>query len=199
MDTLSIRFAQQGDAEGILRIYAPFVQDTFVSMEYEVPSLDAFRKRISGIAAEYPYLVCAAGDEIAGYAYAHRHMERAGYAWNAELSVYIGDGYRRRGVGRALYGALMDILRLQGVRNVYGIITLPNPGSETLHESFGFLRAGVYRQSGFKHGAWHDVAWYEKQIGGLRPQPEPFVPIGQVDPEAVSSILARHGGVLRAE
>ena len=196
MNEMTIRMAREDDAEGILRIYAPCVLDTHISMEVEVPTLDAFRARIAGVLAEYPYLVCVAGGDIAGYAYAHRHMERAGYRWNAELSVYVSAAHRRRGVARALYGALLDILPLQGVRSVYGGIALPNPESVRLHESFGFSLIGVYPRTGYKLGAWHDVAWYGKTIGEFGPEPEPFVPIGQVDPEAVGEILARRGAEL---
>ena len=97
-------------------IYAPYVMETTVTFEYEVPGTETFAGRIEAIAAEYPYLVCEIDGRIAAYAYGHRHMERAAYQWNAELSVYVDQGQFRRGIGRALYQAVMEILKLLAQR-----------------------------------------------------------------------------------
>lgn len=108
----------------------------------------------------YPYLVCCRAGEILGYAYAHRHMEREAYQWNAELTVYVRRGREGLGIGTALYGALIPKLREMGLVNLYGVLGLPNPGSEALHRHFGFTRQGLYPRMGFKLGEWHDVAQY---------------------------------------
>lgn len=180
------------DAAALLDIYAPYVRDTPISFECEVPTLEDFTHRMRGIARDYPYLVCEINHSIVAYAYAHRHMERAAYAWNAELSVYINPAFIRRGLGTALYSALMDLLTRQGVLNVYGIVTLPNPASETLHERLGFRRMGVYRNTGYKLGAWHDVACFEKNIRPYGPRPQPIIPLAQVPPHIVMAILEAH-------
>ncbi len=96
------------------------------------------------IAADYPYLVCLSDDKIVGYAYAHKHHERDAYQWNAELSVYIRKDHMRCGIGKVFYNALMDILKMQNIRNVYGCVTVPNENSERFHESFGFRRVGDF-------------------------------------------------------
>jgi phosphinothricin acetyltransferase len=76
----------------------------------------------------------------------------------------VSTSAHRRGIGTALYISLFEILALQGLRNAYAGITLPNPGSEGLHRAFGFTLVGVYRHVGYKMGSWHDVAWFERPI-----------------------------------
>ena len=192
MDDCALRLARAEDAGQILGIYAPYVLDTAITFEYEVPSREAFARRVREVSAEYPYIVCLSDGRIVGYAYAHRHMERAAYGWNAELSVYIDRAHHGRGLGKRLYGALLELLTLQNVRNVYGGVTAPNPGSERLHESFGFVKLGTYYGTGYKRGAWHDVMWFEKRIGDTSGEPGAFVPIAAVDAGVVEAVLGRY-------
>ena len=111
MEGYGIRLARLEDARALLSIYAPYVTGTSVTFEYEAPSLEEFTGRVKSILADYPYLVCERGGEIVGYAYAHRYKERAAYQWDAELSVYLNEMHHGRGVGRALYGALIEMTR----------------------------------------------------------------------------------------
>lgn len=195
MPSIKIRLFQETDSERILEIYRPYVEETAISFELEVPTQKAFRDRIRGIALEYPYLVYLLDGSIAAYAYAHRHMERAAYQWNATLSVYVDGRYQHQGIGKRLYTCLMEILKLQNIHNVYGIVKTPNPNSEKLHESFGFRRIGVYRQSGYKFGVWHDVTWFEKSLSAHETNPRPFISIGEVDPQAIAAVLAQFNRV----
>ena len=121
METITLRQARLEDAQAILDIYAPYIRNTNITFEYEVPTLPEFRKRMEEIMEGYPYLICEINGAAAGYAYAHRYKERAAYQWDAELSVYLDERYARRGIGRAFYTALMEILKEQNVRNVYGM------------------------------------------------------------------------------
>ena len=109
-----LQVAGDGDIFPMLAIYAPYVRDTAITFEYEVPTAAEFGARLHHVLPEYPWLVCRAPGQVLGYAYAHRHMERAAYGWNVECSVYVLGSARGRGVGRALYGALLELLRLQG-------------------------------------------------------------------------------------
>ena len=124
-----LQVAGDGDIFPMLAIYAPYVRDTAITFEYEVPTAAEFGARLHHVLPEYPWLVCRAPGQVLGYAYAHRHMERAAYGWNVECSVYVLGSARGRGVGRALYGALLALLRLQGVVNAYGCIAVPNEPS----------------------------------------------------------------------
>ena len=187
-----IRFARAEDAQALLDIYAQYIH-TPITFEYELPSAAEFARRISSTLADgYPYLVCQDGDEVLGYAYAHRLGERAAYHWNAELSIYLSSRAAGRGLGTALYLTLMDLLRLQGVKTVCGIVTRPNPASEGLHRALGFRLTGVREKAGYKNGTWHDVMWLEKPLGTYGPQPSPVLPVGQLPRDAVERVLNAH-------
>ena len=187
-----IRFARAEDAQALLDIYAQYIH-TPITFEYELPSAAEFARRISSTLADgYPYLVCQDGDEVLGYAYAPRLGERAAYQWNAELSIYLSSRAAGRGLGTALYLTLMDLLRLQGVKTVCGIVTRPNPASEGLHRALGFRLTGVREKAGYKNGTWHDVMWLEKPLGTYGPQPSPVLPVGQLPRDAVERVLNAH-------
>jgi L-amino acid N-acyltransferase YncA len=173
-----IRPAQPArDAAGCAAIYAPFVRDTVVSFEEQVPSAQEFVRRIERTSDRYPWLVAEDRATVAGYAYASAHRDRAAYRWAADVAVYIGDGYRRRGLGRALYGALLPLLERQGIQVVCAGVTLPNDASVALHEALGFQPVGVYRRIGWKAGSWHDVGWWQLDLvapaAGRPPEPGP--------------------------
>jgi len=172
----TIRLANEDDAAQILEIYSPFCRESTVSFETEPPSLDEIRRRIAKTLPSYPWLVCAEGGLLLGYAYGNKHRERAAYVWSVDVSVYVREGRRRGGFGRALYTSLFAVLRLQGYYNALAGVTLPNPGSEGLHRAMGFQPVGVYRNIGHKCGGWHDVAW--SQLGLLDPAPDPRPPLG---------------------
>jgi len=194
----TIRLVQETDAAEILAIYEFYIKETAITFECETPSLDEFKNRIKEISSEYPYIVCLSDKKIIGYAYAHRQMERAAYQWNAELSVYIDKNCLRCGVGKALYNTLIEILQMQNVRNVYGGITSPNENSKKLHEHLGFKKLGVYHNTGYKCGAWHDVAWFEKTIGNYDIDPKPFLSIREIDKKTIMEILNRHNELLNS-
>ncbi|MDK2982327.1 MAG: hypothetical protein PWQ55_2674 [Chloroflexota bacterium] len=195
MPSKEIRLVQPADSARILEIYRPYVETSAVSFEVMVPSVQAFQQRVEAIAREYPFIVFLSDGEIAGYAYGHRHMERAAYQWNATLSVYIDVPFQGQGIGSQLYLCLMEILKLQHVHTVYGIVTHPNPKSERLHEALGFEKIGVFRKTGYKQGAWHDVTWFEKSILPYTQAPQPFIPISAVDAAAIAAVLTRYSSV----
>ncbi|MEL6428934.1 MAG: N-acetyltransferase family protein, partial [Planctomycetota bacterium] len=152
-----VRDAGPADAASILSIYAPFVEETAVSFETDVPSVDEMAARIEGTSETYPWLVHEDG-EVCGYAYACAHRGRAAYRWSVETSAYVAPDARRRGVARALYAALFELLALQGFVRAHAGIAQPNEASERFHAALGFERVGVYPSVGHKRGAWHDVA-----------------------------------------
>jgi len=156
----TIRLATEGDAEQIAAIYAPNVTDTIISFELEPPTADEMRRRIEITLQRYPWLVCERQGRLLGYAYAGAHRSRAAYQWSVDVSVYVHEEARRTGVGRALYASLFAALEHQGFYNAYAGATLPNPASVGLHEAMGFRPVGVYRGTGYKMGAWHDVGWW---------------------------------------
>lgn len=170
----SIRLAGDRDAEAVQRIYAPFVLHTAVSFELAPPGVEEMRARIAKTLPRYPWLVLEEGGEVIGYVYASAHRERPAYVWSVDTTVYVDAAHRRRGVGRALYASLFEVLRLQGFHNAFAGIALPNPGSVGLHEALGFQPIGVYRAVGYKLGRWHDVGWWQRPL--REPDAEPEAP-----------------------
>jgi phosphinothricin acetyltransferase len=156
-----IRDAAPEDAERCAAIYAPYVTDTVISFETDPPTAAEMAQRI---AEAHAWLVLEIDGEVVGYAYGGQFMTRAAYRWAAVVSVYLDGGRRRSGAGRALYTALFDRLERQGIRTVLGGVALPNEASEGLHVALGFEPVGTYRRVGWKHGRWHDVAWYQKDL-----------------------------------
>lgn len=172
-----IRLARPEDIPAILEIYAPYVRDTAISFEYEVPAPDEFRARFERVAARFPWIVWEEDGRILGYAYGSEAFVRAAYAWDADLSIYLRPDARGRGLGDRLYGCLEELLVRQGYHNLYGIVTEENRRSRRFHARRGYELLGVLKQAGWKLGSWHDVCWYGKRFraaeapGGA---PEPF-------------------------
>ncbi|MDD4124858.1 MAG: GNAT family N-acetyltransferase [Eubacteriales bacterium] len=163
-DEFVIRFASLSDAEGILAVYAPFITDTCISFETEIPSVESFRERMRGIMTAYPYLVCEKSGVIVGYAYASKYSERAAYRYSADVSIYIAPEYHRKGIGKQLYTTLLEILKERGFYTVFACIAGKNKKSEDFHYSFGFVKVGEFHNAGFKHGRWHNIIWMEKPL-----------------------------------
>jgi L-amino acid N-acyltransferase YncA len=175
-----IRLATADDADAVQGIYAPIVRDTAISFEVDPPSVAEMRQRILDTLVQWPWLVCERDGEVVGYAYAGKHRVRAAYQWSVDVSVYIHERARRRGVGRALYSALLRMLVPQGFYNAYAGITLPNASSVGLHEGCGFEPLGVYRGVGYKLGAWHDVGWWQLSLQPPAVEPQPPVALAAV-------------------
>lgn len=171
-----LRIARPEDAAEIREIYAPSVLTTTTSFEVEVPTVATMEQRIVHTLAFYPWLVYAPAEGVMGYVYASQYRSRRAYQWSVDVSVYIHEQGQRRGLGRALYTALFATLRLQGFYNAYAGATQPNPGSVGLHEAMGFERVGLYREVGYKFGAWRDVLWMSLPLQPKPPQPNDPIP-----------------------
>ncbi len=152
------------------------MRETAISFEDEPPGEAEMRRRIKEISARYPWLVAEADGRVIGYAYASPHRTRAAYRWAVDVAVYVSGGQHRSGIGRSLYEALFERLATRGFRIACAGITLPNAASVGLHERVGFQPVGVYRRIGWKFGAWHDVAWYQRPLASddVEPPREPF-------------------------
>jgi phosphinothricin acetyltransferase len=148
----------------MLDIYTPIIQNTATSFEFELPTNQQFLLRVSNIQNHFPWLVCTKDSGLTGYAYAGPHRGRKAYQWSAELSVYIDPKFHRLGIARALYTALIEILKLQGYFTVLAGISLPNENSVSFHESLGFTPIGVYHNIGYKFNRWHSVGWWQYAV-----------------------------------
>ena len=187
---LTIRPVTPADHAAMLAIYAPYVQNTAVSFEVEVPTLAAFADRLADIAAFYPCLVCQAGGEVAGYAYASRHRQRAAYDYDVDVSIYVAPRWQGTGAAARLYESLFALLAAQGVYNAYAATALPNPRSVRFHEKLGFAVIGTHHRTGYKLGGWHDVLWLEKALRPLDGAPVPVCPMCALPEAVVAAALA---------
>jgi L-amino acid N-acyltransferase YncA len=189
--------ATADDAPGMLDIYVPFILNSGVTQETEVPSVQEFQQRINSNLAERPWLVCELDNEIAGYAYAGKHRDRKGYQWCTEPSVYISENYYGFGIANALYSALFDILRIQGYVNAYAVITLPNDRSVAFHKKFGFDHLTVYKKIGYKLGQWHDVGWMQYEIEPHKLGPDDPIKLPDIDKGLIEAIFQRASALLK--
>jgi phosphinothricin acetyltransferase len=198
--TSTIRRAEPSDADRVQAIYAPIVSETAISFETTAPDVPEMRRRIEAQAERYPWLVLESDRGLLGYAYASSHRTREAYQWCVDVSVYVDPRHQRRGVGRALYAALLDLLRRQGFVNAYAGIALPNPSSVALHESFGFEPVGTYRRVGFKLGRWHDVLWLHLRLLEV-PEPEhaPLLTERLWNDHAVAELFREHARSVRVD
>ena len=159
-----IRVATEADVPAILSIYAPYVTDTTVTFEYEVPTEAEFLNRFRSITRDFPWLVWEENGEILGYAYAARPFERAAYSWCAEPSIYLRPDAQGRGIGRRLYLALEELLKRLGCRVLLALITGENTGSVAFHQKLGYSVCGEIHRCGWKFERWLNVFWMEKHV-----------------------------------
>jgi phosphinothricin acetyltransferase len=169
-----VRIATEADATAIASIYAPYVRDTVFTFEEQAPSPEEMGARLRKIIVGHPFLVFQEDGAVLGYAYASPHKERAAYRWSVDVAVYVAASEHRRGIGRALYGSLLDILARQGFHTAYAGVTLPNENSIGLHEAMGFRHFATYPEVGFKFGEWRDVGWWTLP---LSPNDRPSEPV----------------------
>ena len=172
MKNCIIRTATVEDAEALLNIYAYYVTDTVISFEYDVPTVEEFRRRIEKTTQKYPYFVIEKEGKLLGYAYAGPFVGRAAYQWCAELTIYLQKDAKRCGYGRMLYEALEKELKMRGYLNLYACIADPivedeylTKNSEKFHAHMGYKTIGEFHQCGYKFGRWYNMIWMEKMIG----------------------------------
>lgn len=176
------------DADALLSVYAPYVRETAITFEYEVPTREDFLSRIRAVQQKYPYLAALKDGQIAGYAYAGAFNVRAAYDWSAETSIYVRKENRHEGIGGALYRALEQVMKGMHVTNLNACIGVPagdtdpnlDLNSAQFHEHTGYSLVGRFHRCGYKFGRWYDMIWMEKFIGDHPDRPEPIVPASEV-------------------
>ena len=161
---MEIRLAKPSDARSLLDIYAPYVENTAITFEYEVPTIEDFAIRIEKTLEKYPYLVAEEDGVVLGYAYASTYYARAAYDQAVELSVYVSQDARGKGVGSKLYDALEDLLDQMGYVHFLACISLPNEASLALHRKRGYQQVAHFPKIGYKFNRWHDIVWLQKSL-----------------------------------
>ena len=185
---LVIRTASPKDAEALQNIYAPYVEKTAVTFEYEAPSVEEFAGRIERTLQKYPYLAAELDGGIVGYAYAGAFHERAAYDWAVETSIYVREDKKGAGIGRALYEALEQALLRQNILNANACIAYPaqedkylTKDSVLFHERMGYRMVGKFQKCGYKFGRWYDMVWMEKHLKSNPENPERVIWFPEAD------------------
>ena len=191
-----IRPAAEKDVPEILAIYAPYVENSTATFEYDVPTLTEFKARISNILSQYPYLIAELDGKIVGYAYATPFRTRAAYQWNVETTIYVHKDYKKLGIGKILYETLEKILKVQNVLNLNACIAYTATEDEYLtndskrfHEKLGYSFVGEFHQCGFKYNRWYSMIWMEKFLDEHVENPAKVIPFKELGEEQLGGIL----------
>lgn len=180
MENITLRIATPADAAALLEIYKPYVENTAITYEWDVPSLEEFAGRIESTLRKFPYIVAEKDGQPVGYAYASPFKTRAAYQWAIETSIYVAMGNHKMGIGKLLLLKLEELLAEQGVLNVNACIAYPEVEDEYLtknsvqfHEKMGYRLVGEFHKCGYKFNRWYNMVWMEKMIGNhIENQPE---------------------------
>lgn len=179
---MKIRTATVKDAEKLLAIYTPYIKETAITFEYEVPNLEEFQKRIEQTLVRYPYLVAETEEgTVVGYAYAGPYKTRTAYDWTAEVTVYVDQSVRAKGIGSQLYQALEELLTKQNVVNVAACITAGNDQSVRFHEKRGYQLVARFPHLGFKFDKWYDILWLQKTLAKPQEKQAAFIPFAELN------------------
>ena len=184
---INIRVATVADAQELLNIYAYYVENTAITFEYVVPSLEEFENRIATVLENYPYLVAEIDGRIVGYVYGSRFRVRAAYNWCAGTSIYLHKDYRNLGIGKLLYRELEQILKKQNVVHLYAAVTeIVEPDqyitnhSKHFHEAAGYELCARYYACGSKFGNWYTTIELQKQLNERTYPPKEFIPFPEI-------------------
>ncbi|MCQ2969013.1 MAG: N-acetyltransferase family protein [Clostridium sp.] len=178
---MNIRIAKLEDAKELLNIYEHYVNNTSITFEYDIPSIEQFKNRIETTLIKYPYIVAEENGKIYGYAYASSFKSRRAYDWSVETSIYVQYGKSSKGVGTLLYNELERLLKLQNIINLNACIAYPNEKSEEFHKKFGYKTVAHFTKCGYKFGKWHDMIWMEKFINEHIANPKEVIPFSKLN------------------
>lgn len=194
---IRIRAARPEDAAALLAIYRPYVEKTAISFEYEAPTEETFRERITETLRNYPYLLAEEAGEVLGYAYTGPFNHRPAYRWSVETSIYLREDQKKRGLGKRLYRALEAVSKKQHILNMNACIACTehedarlSNNSMQFHEHIGYRAVGVFHQCGYKFDTWYDMIWMEKMLGPHPSPAEPVIPFAAFSEAELAALLA---------
>lgn len=189
---MKLRMIKDEDIKDVLSIYRPYITNTPITFECTVPSYRKFVKRVHKITASYPWVVAESDGQIVGYAYTSRFRERAAFSWDVEFSVYIRHEFQGQGIGSRLFAALEEISKLQGIYNIYSLITSTAKNSINYHKAMGFEYIYTLANCGWKFDHWYGLVFYHKKIGDFTKDPEPVIPIEYIEKQKMDAILEKY-------
>lgn len=167
---VKIRVADVNDVSALLDVYRYYVEQTAITYDYELPTVEEFTDKIVHKLETYPYLVAELNGKIVGYAYASRFRSRPAYNWDAEMTIYVDVNSRGHRVGQKLYTLLEQILKEQGVVKEIALVTTPENevgtqyNSMHFREKMGYRLVGKIEPCGFKFNRWFNTVIIDKII-----------------------------------
>ena len=178
-----IRTATIEDAPTLLNIYKPYVENTAVSFEYNAPTIDEFKTRIENTLKKYPYIVAEEEGKILGYCYVSQFKTRPAFSHSVETSIYIEENSHKKGVGKALYLKMEELLIKQNITNMNACIIYPRKKDPYLtkdsyhfHKKMGYRKVAEFTKCGYKFNRWYNMIWMEKIIGEHKKDEPSFIP-----------------------
>lgn len=165
--TPQIRNAAASDLNALVEIYNHYVTETHITFDVEPFAVGARTQWFTQFAETGAHRLLVADHDggVRGYACSTQFKPRVAYSTSVETTVYLHPDDIGKGLGHALYGALIEQLELEaGVHRAYGGVALPNDASIKLHEALGFKRVATFHEVGFKFGKYWDVSWFERSM-----------------------------------
>jgi phosphinothricin acetyltransferase len=160
---VDVREANQEDIAAITEIYNAEIENGFAHFGLEPVTSAEISEQFRG-RGKHVWLVADENGAVLGFARSHPWKSRGAYQWTAELGVYVRQDVQSRGIGKALYHALLPRLEEAGFYTIVAGITLPNEPSVRLHEGLGMRRIGTFPEIGFKMGEWRDVGYWSMRL-----------------------------------
>ena len=189
---INFRLARLDDVKALLEIYAPYVKNTNITFEYEVPTVDEFKNRMKMVLEKFPYIVAISKGKIVGYAYVSTFRSRVAYNWGVETSIYISKAFQKNGLGKKLYKLLEEIVQKQNITNLVASITYPNPQSIAFHEQMGYKKIAHFTKCGYKAGTWLDMIFMEKFINEHTVPAREIIYLPKLDKAILDKIFAKY-------
>ncbi|WP_321990796.1 N-acetyltransferase family protein [Marispirochaeta aestuarii] len=159
--------AEEGDLEGIRRIYNQAVETGTATFDTEPKSLEERRAWLAAHDDSHPVLSVrheSSGD-VAAWGSLSRWSEKRAYDSTAEVSIYVDPAHQKRGLGGCLLEQLIEIAHREGLHMLISRIAEGNAASLALHRRFGFRHVGTLREVGCKFGRYIDVDIFELRVG----------------------------------
>lgn len=157
-----IRKATIDDLPAITEIYNQAILTTTATFDTEPKSLDDQKVWFESHSYKYPLLVAEEDRKVTGWASLSKWSDRCAYSDTAEISLYIDEKQRGKGIGRKLLEAIIREGEKTGIHSIIARIAEGNEVSIHLHQSIGFEHIGVMKEVGRKFGRLLDVHLMQK-------------------------------------
>jgi phosphinothricin acetyltransferase len=160
----TIRNYQENDLQAIVDILNYYVKNDVCIFQMESYKLEEIEKKYQSILPDYPLFVAEQDGKVVGFTYGARWRDKPAYAKSVETTIYVHPDYKQSGIGKPLYEKLIVSLTDMDFHLLVAGMTMPNIGSQKLHEKMGFEKVGEFKDAGMKFGRWHSVGFWQKLL-----------------------------------